>query len=249
LQTCTIINHGPLPIIKENLGSDEDEPPQLTKPLLFKRLKEPGVGNMFSFFKGVEMRDVYFGGEKHMGIYANEFLPKGTVIFESDPLERETRAITRDDINKFDVETRLRWWIYCWQLDDDVFSGPRIDISLDEALPRDGLNFINHSCDPNIGYDGDDVLITMRDVEVGEMICYDYAMSETDPEAFPEFECECGSQYCRGRIKFSDYMLLELQQRYTGRFLNFVSRKQREALMVATNFKASVVSKSKDIIY
>jgi len=163
-----------------------------------------------------------------MAIFANEYLPKGTVVYESDPLERETRTITRDQLNLLDESLKKRWWIYCWQLEDNKFSGPRIDINLDEALPRDALNYINHSCDPNIGYDGDDCLVTLRDVEPGEMICYDYAMSETDPDAFPEFECECGTEYCRGKIKYDDYLLTDLQVRYAGRFLNFVAKKQRD---------------------
>jgi len=167
-----------------------------------------------------------------MALFANEYLSKGSVVFESDPLQRETRSISKEDLNLFDDATRQRWWVYCWQLDENTFSGPRTDMPLDEALPRDALNYINHSCDPNIGYDGDDCLVTLRDVEDGEMICYDYAMSETDPEAFPEFECECGSQYCRGRIKYSDYLLPELQQRYSGRFLSFVRNKQMEALLL-----------------
>jgi len=220
-QTCTI------PVLKE-IGSNEDDEPPQSKSL--KRLKEPGTGNLFSFYKGIEMSEVIFAGHRHKALFATEFLPKGTVVFESDPLQRETRYITREEIEKFDDETRIRWWIYCWQLDDNVFSGPRLDMSLDDALPRDALNYINHSCDPNIGYDGDDILVTLRDVEVGEMICYDYAMSETDPESFPEFECECGSHFCRGRIRYSDYLLPELMQRYSGRFLNFVTRKQKDAL-------------------
>jgi len=163
-----------------------------------------------------------------MALFATEYLPKGTVVFEADPLQRETRSISKEQLELFDESTRKRWWIYCWQLDDNTFSGPRLDMSLDEALPRDALNYINHSCDPNIGYDGDDYLVTMRDVEAGEMICYDYAMSETDPEAFPEFECECGSQYCRGSIKPTDYQLPDLQRRYSGRFLNYVQNKQNQ---------------------
>jgi len=167
---------------------------------------------MFSFYKDIEMRDVFFEGRRQRAIYATQFIPEGTVVFETDPLQRETRYITGDELNKLDYATKMRWWIYCWQLDDNVFSGPRTDMTLDEAIPRDGLNYINHSCDPNIGYDGDDVLVTLRDVKVGEMICYDYATSDTDAN-FPGFDCECGSYCCRGRIKFSDYLMPELQKK------------------------------------
>jgi len=138
-------------------------------------------------------------------------------------------SITREELNMlFDDATRKRWWIYCWQLEENRFSGPRVDMPLDEALERDALNYLNHSCDPNVGYDGDDCLVTLRDVYPDEIIAYDYAMSETDPEAFPEFDCECNTRYCRFRIKPNDFLLPDIQQRYAGRFLSYVVKKHRE---------------------
>jgi len=220
---CGLHSSNTLPI--ELIEVEEEEDPSHLRPT-FKRLKQTGEGNLFSFYKGIEMRQVIYGGSTHQALFATEYLPKGTTVYENDPLERETRTITRDVIEKFSEELRKRWWVYCWQLEDNRFSGPRTDMPLDDALPRDALNYINHSCDPNIGYDGDSCLVTLRDVETGEMICYDYAMSETDPEAFPEFECECGTQYCRGRIKPTDYLLPELQQRYKGNFLTYVANRQ-----------------------
>jgi len=198
--------------------------------LHFKRLSNPGPGILFCFYKGIEIREIYFAGEKHLGLYANEFLPKGTVIFEADPFEQETRSITRTDLNQIDDSIRKRWWIYCWQLEENRFSGPRLDLPLDEALARDALNYLNHSCDPNVGYDGDDCLVALRDIHQDELICYDYAMSETDPEAFPEFECECNSHNCRGVIKPTDYLITDVQTRYAGRFLGYVVKKQKENL-------------------
>jgi len=200
----------------------------LKSQIPYKRLSQPGHGILFSFFKAIEVREVTFAGEKHSGLYASEFIPKGTVIYENDPLELETRSITRADLNLIDDGTRKRWWIYCWQLEENRYSGPRLDMNLDDALPRDALNYLNHSCDPNVGYDGDDCLVALRDIHQNEAITYDYAMSETDPEAFPEFECECNSYNCRGVIKPTDYLIPDVQTRYAGRFLSYVVKKQKE---------------------
>jgi len=214
----------------EHLYSSHNVSALKSNPIPFKRLTQPGQGILFSFFKGIEVREVTFAGEKHSGLYAAEFIPKGTLIYENDPLELETRSITRTDLNLIDDCTRKRWWIYCWQLEENRYSGPRLDMSLDDALPRDALNYLNHSCDPNVGYDGDDCLVALRDIPQHEAICYDYAMSETDPDAFPEFECECGSYNCREVIKPTDFLIPDVQARYAGRFLSYVVKKQKEHL-------------------
>jgi hypothetical protein len=40
-------------------------------------------------------------------------------------------------------------------------------------------NYTNHSCDPNAGFGSSPIsLVAMRDVQVGEEITFDYAMSE-----------------------------------------------------------------------
>jgi len=36
--------------------------------------------------------------------------------------------------------------------------------------------FINHSCEPNVGFAGNVVLVAMRDIEAGEELTTDYAM-------------------------------------------------------------------------
>jgi hypothetical protein len=36
--------------------------------------------------------------------------------------------------------------------------------------------FINHSCDPNVGFAGDIVLVAMRDIRQGEELTADYAL-------------------------------------------------------------------------
>lgn len=72
--------------------------------------------------------------------------------------------------------------------------------------------YINHSCDPNVGVDGDIGLAAMRDIEFGEELCYDYSMSAMDP--LYHFECHCGSKLCRKIVNGDDWKKKELQERY-----------------------------------
>jgi len=39
-----------------------------------------------------------------------------------------------------------------------------------------GMLFINHSCEPNVGFAGNTVLVAMRDISPGEELTSDYAL-------------------------------------------------------------------------
>src|SRR3972149_10412996 len=73
-------------------------------------------------------------------------------------------------------------------------------------------DFINHSCEPNAGLDGQVVIRAMRDIDPGEEVTIDYAMVDGDPR--DDFECLCGSPRCRRTVTGSDWKLPELQKRY-----------------------------------
>jgi len=71
--------------------------------------------------------------------------------------------------------------------------------------------FINHSCDPNVGFSGNVVLVTMRDVSPGEELTTDYALFDDTDE---RMECRCGAASCRGLISGRDGERPELQRKY-----------------------------------
>ena len=103
-----------------------------------------------------------------------------------------------------------------------------LSIQVEEYLflvPRSpgDADFVNHCCDPNAGLVGQTALVALRDIQSGEEVCYDYAMSDTTP--YDEFECECGAPNCRHSITGNDWQLVELQQRYAGHFSPHVQRR------------------------
>lgn len=90
------------------------------------------------------------------------------------------------------------------QIDDDLFIlGPPT---------RDPGDSINHSCTPNCGASNAVQIVTMRDIEPGEELTFDYAM--TDGSDYDEFECLCGSEHCRGKVRGGDWRSRSLQARY-----------------------------------
>ena len=75
--------------------------------------------------------------------------------------------------------------------------------------------FLNHSCDPNVGFAGNVVLVAMREVVPEEELTTDYALFDTSAG---EIVCDCGASFCRRRITGQDWRLPELQARYAGFF-------------------------------
>ncbi|MCW5875691.1 MAG: SET domain-containing protein [Anaerolineales bacterium] len=87
-------------------------------------------------------------------------------------------------------------------------------------------DFVNHSCDPNAGLEGQIVIVALRDIAPGEEVTIDYAMCDGDPQDW--FDCLCGSAKCRGRVTGDDWKLPELQARYAGHFSPFLEKRIRK---------------------
>jgi hypothetical protein len=103
------------------------------------------------------------------------------------------------------------------QIAEDLFIGPR---RLDE---RDGgMIFSNHSCDPNIGIEGQIVFVALRAIAAGEELTHDWATTDDDDYTM---ECRCGAASCRGTITGKDWQLPDLQRKYRGKFSWYLARK------------------------
>jgi hypothetical protein len=94
------------------------------------------------------------------------------------------------------------------QIAENLFIGP-----LSEEEREGSMIFSNHSCDPNIGVQGQIVFVAMRDIAAGEELTHDWAT--TDDDVY-EMECRCGAQNCRRIITGQDWRRKDLQQRYAN---------------------------------
>lgn len=88
-------------------------------------------------------------------------------------------------------------------------------------------DWVNHSCDPNCGLQGQIGLVAMKDIRPGEEVCFDYAMCSTSD--LDEFDCACGSKNCRLRVRADDWKNPLLQLRYRGFFSPFIEKLIRDA--------------------
>ena len=104
-----------------------------------------------------------------------------------------------------------------FQITDNLFVGP---LKKDEV--RGSMMCLNHSCEPNVGIQGNIVFVSIRDIAAGEEITLDYAMCEDEEY---NLNCLCGSKSCRKLITGKDWMIKSLQERYDGYFSAFLQRK------------------------
>lgn len=85
-----------------------------------------------------------------------------------------------------------------------------------------GMMHLNHSCEPNLGLQGQIVFVAMRDIAAGEELTIDYAMTDDEPYEMP---CDCGVKACRGTITGYDWKQPALQRKYDGYFSWFIQRR------------------------
>ncbi len=93
---------------------------------------------------------------------------------------------------------------------DGVVLGP-----LTKAETQSVMMFLNHSCEPNVGIQGQIVFVAMRNIRPGEELSIDYAMFGGDPKPM---QCRCGAAACRRTVTRSDWKLKTLQAKYRGYF-------------------------------
>jgi SET domain-containing protein len=129
-----------------------------------------------------------------LGAFATQTIPKGTRLIEY----AGERLTPKEADARYPDDERGRHHTYLFAIDDDVV--------VDAAVNGNDARFINHSCDPNCDAVIDDGRIwieTIRDVEPGEELAYDYAYileERHSPAAKRRFPCNCGSPKCRGTI-------------------------------------------------
>jgi SET domain-containing protein len=103
------------------------------------------------------------------------------------------------------------------QISDDLFIGPH------EMSQREGaMIFSNHSCEPNIGVQGQIVFVALRQILPGEELTHDWATTDDDDYTV---ECRCGTPTCRRTITGKDWQRKDLQRKYRGLFSWYLQRK------------------------
>jgi uncharacterized protein len=110
------------------------------------------------------------------------------------------------------------------QIGEELFIGP-----LTEAEREGSMIFSNHSCDPNIGVQGQIVFVARRDIQAGEELTHDWATTDDDDY---EMACHCGAPNCRKVITGQDWRREDLQEKYKNYMAWYLTEKIKRLKMI-----------------
>lgn len=126
-------------------------------------------------------------GPKGMGVFAAKTFRCGEIISIDDDNDYYNNVLSYEQIinQGYDVH------YHAFQVDHDAY-----------VLPVGSVDdFMNHSCEPNCGIRLNSqgyLNIALRDIAVGEEICYDYSTYMNGP--YQSMPCACNAASCRGAI-------------------------------------------------
>ncbi len=135
------------------------------------------MANMSYLSPKAEVRDSLIEGK---GLFAKGTIRKGEVVCIKGGyiFNRQTRDEAGRTLGPSEIP-----------IADHFFIGP-----LNQEDRHGSMIYSNHSCDPNIGVQGQIVFVAMRDIQAGEELTHDWAT--TDDEDY-ELDCRCGAPTCR----------------------------------------------------
>jgi hypothetical protein len=141
--------------------------------------------------------------EGGQGVFATRAIAAGTRLFGEDDWadeEERKRFSTLSAIQVRDLAPMMRPLFLRFAYNS---AADRITGSFHPEAVRHPVNFLNHSCDPNAGYDGADHIVALVRIAAGEQILMDYG---TYTFSFDhDFACRCGALRCRGKVTRNDW--------------------------------------------
>lgn len=147
--------------------------------------------------------------DKGRGVFASEFIPKGTLIWRLT----ENKKYTKDELRK--LPTNIKKDAY-----PDGDGGFVVATGKGESW--------NHSCNANTWWTSDDKLSAKRDIQIDEELTYDYATTDIDEtkntDVAYDWECKCGSKNCRKKLHWNDILKFEIYNLHKGHLPSWVEK-------------------------
>jgi hypothetical protein len=94
------------------------------------------------------------------GVFATEFIPKGTIVWVADPLDR---MLSPDEVERYPADLRERLLKYCFRNHCGQY-----------VLCWDHNRYVNHSFDSNCILTPYQLELAVRDIQPGEELTDDY---------------------------------------------------------------------------
>ena len=152
--------------------------------------------------------EVRSSGTHGRGLFAARAIRKGEIVSirGGHILDRRAQARPRKPAG---------YWGY--PIADGFVLGP-----LTRRETESVMMFLNHSCEPNVGIQGQILFVAMRNIRPGEELTIDYAMFGGDAKPM---RCQCNAASCRGVVTAADWRRKDLQRKYRGYFSAYLLAK------------------------
>jgi len=146
-----------------------------------------------------EVRSIVSG----QALFARRVITSGTRLFGEDDWadEAERRSfttLTEAQLQGLAPAMQTAFLRFAYNVSPEQIRG-----TLRPEGVRHPVNFINHACEPNAGYDGADHIVALRRISVGEEIRMDYGTYSFSFDH--DFTCTCGAWACRGKVTRNDW--------------------------------------------
>ena len=104
------------------------------------------------------------------------------------------------------------------QIADEFFLAP-----LTKEEYKDVMIFINHSCQPNVGFMGNVIFIALENIKKNTELTLDYGFYKNEKNY--TFSCVCKRKNCRKTITGEDWKIKTLQKKYKPYFSTYLQKK------------------------
>jgi SET domain-containing protein len=137
------------------------------------------------------------------GLFACRSIASGTPLFGEDDWTDEAERRSFSTLSAAQLENlapplRATFLRFAYNITPEQITG-----TFHPEAARHLSNFLNHSCDPNAGYDGADHIVALQRISPHEEIRIDYG---TFSFSFDHhFQCACGASWCRGQVRRDDW--------------------------------------------
>lgn len=159
------------------------------------------------------LRIQWISDEKGYGLFASEFIPKGTVTYCQDSLDivispselQKHHQAIQDSVHKFAFEPPSGDMVMCW----------------------DHAKYINHCCQANSLSTGYEFEIAVRDVQVGEELTTDYRLFSK----YNKFDFVCDDPQCP-RSRMDQLPLQEIDSKIQAALTHYSEIEQPLSFLV-----------------
>lgn len=158
------------------------------------------------YFKKLYVKDSKISG---FGLFAGELIKKGEIVLAFGGCigineDRYTGNFLRST---------------CIGINDFAFLG---EPATSEKQMSD---YINHSCDPNIGMLDAITLVAIKDIKKDDELLCDYSFWENNEEWVMKTKCSCGSSHCRKIISGQDWKNIKSTDNNFNFYSPYIKRK------------------------